>query len=664
MKKFSFTNLISDITSQDKQWRELAAKCADYYDHLQITGSRLKQLQACEYLDLIGNLIQPTVNSVLGHEEQRRVDWMITADDEDSEEVAEGLNQKLNEIMRLAEANRHCSEAYKHMIIKGVGWLHVRRNPDPFDANRYIIERVQTDEMYWDMRDRDTGLRNCRWMARRKFMDKDEAITLFPGHKMLIENACDGWTSGFAIGHESAEFEQRYSEWHRAQENIEHVLQGSKREQIAVYEVYYRVWEQAKVVRYASGAVEEYRKDDAQQLMALLIGQARGERLPLMKMRRKYFIGPHEISDDPSPHPHNHFPFVKFEGYTEDSSNVPYGIVRGMIDPQDAYNEAGFEILHILEHKRIIKEVSTTKMRDSELVSEMRRRDGVITTEDGKLGTLLVEKDWTELQALNGMQDKYSQQVRDFSGVYNSYTGRDDASRSGVAIASMAELGATTLSEINANYEYGRKKLAELVIAYIVEDMGQQPQRIGIRAGSGGQVRKTVHLNAEDEHGRLTNALAQAKYQVTLADVHSSVGYRQHLNMRVMEMFQVTTGDATMQRFLMEMAIETSELPNRHEVLEKWRKLNGISEDPEAQAQMQQQQQEQAAQAAQIAEKQAQASIAKDTAEAELDQARAAEVIAKIEQMKHEQEMQEGEMKEGMVQQARRMMAERELAMV
>ena len=81
MNTLKFSDLVSDISSQDTEWRDTAQKCAEYYDHRQLTQARSDRLRECERLDVIGNIIQPTINSVLGHEEQRRVDWMIVADD-------------------------------------------------------------------------------------------------------------------------------------------------------------------------------------------------------------------------------------------------------------------------------------------------------------------------------------------------------------------------------------------------------------------------------------------------------------------------------------------------------------------------------------------------------------------------------------------------------
>lgn len=673
MAKSFFVNMVSDIQHQNTAWRDNSQKSADYYDDLQITQTRMQQLRHCETLPNIGNLIKPAINSVLGHEEQRRVDWMITADDVESEEVAEGLNQQLNEIMRLCKANSVCSTAYKSQIIKGIGWVHVRRNPDPFQANKYIIEAVPFDEIYWDMRSRSQDKADCRWMARRKFMDIDEAQVQFPKHKDLI-NACvsSNYMTGFEIGEQRAENELRYSEHQQSYQFGHHITQsvaGSERKRIAVYEVYYREIASVKVLKFENGRVEEYDKDNAMHLHALMLGAAKPCKANIKKMRRKWFIGPHEIVDQPSPHPHNYFPFVDFTGYTEDAANTPYGMVRPMIDPQDNYNEAGFEIMRILQHKRITKEEGATKLTDSQLKHETNRRDGIITLNKGKMGALSVEKDWSELQALDGLQGKYAQQIRDFSGIYNTYSGKNAEQASGVAIASLAELGATTLSEINSNYEYGRQRLGELVLAYIVKDLGDKPAEINIRNNSVGSVRKTVCLNMQSKDDpKINNIVAMAKYQVAIADVHSSPGYRQHLNRRWMEMFQVAGQDPVMQSFILEQAIETSEMPNRAEALEKWRKIRGMTDDPEAQAQQEQQQMAQAQQAAAIEQAKTEAEIGSDKADsarkmaqAELDKARAQKVIAEIMKMQQEQVEQANEEKQAMLYEGNRALAISEL---
>ena len=56
------------------------------------------------------------------------------------------------------------------------------------------------------------------------------------------------------------------------------------------------------------------------------------------KVRLAWFMGPHKLSDGPSPYPHNKFPYVPFWGKREDRTGVPFGLIRGMMFLQDEVN--------------------------------------------------------------------------------------------------------------------------------------------------------------------------------------------------------------------------------------------------------------------------------------------------------------------------------------
>ena len=664
----SFKELISDIKSQPA-WRDLAKRCVDYYDHEQLTPEQKENLKRLEMPDIIENLIQSPINSVLGHEAQRRRDWMVQADDEDSQEVAEALNAKLNETMRLCEANQRCSDAYAGQVKAGIGWLHVRRAPFGLE-NDYEIETVHRDFMFWDMRDRSLSMKDCRWMARQKFCDKDEAKALL--HKkfhQLIDMVASAWSNlhdwEFVEGGYGGNADSLYAEWQSATNNIEYII-DSQRKRVAIYEVYYRVFEEVPVLYYPDGRKQELDEKNKTHFMDVLVGNAEVKTKKVTRMRQRFFLGPHQIIDRVSPYPHDYFPYVPFFGYREDQRNFPYGLIRGMIDPQDAYTNCNIRIHHILNQKRVIVSGDATDMTDSQIVQEVSRKDGVIRLRNGKKvnADILVEQDWQELYKLQELKREHEQKIRDVAGVYQSFSGKETNGQSGVAIASLAELGAVTLAEINDNYEYARKKLAELVLAYIVHDMADQPTEIQVTEGIA-QNRKRIVLNQSNEQG-LNNAVALAKYQVTIAPIQSSAGYRQHQHMRLMEMFTASPDNLKME--LLPMVIETSEMPRREEFLKKWNEKNGIIEDPEqqqAQAQAmaeKQQQEEQIVMQERQADLQLKQAQAKERAsEAELNNAQAAKVLAEVGKIQIENELQEQQFKDSIVGDGREAVALREL---
>lgn len=664
----NFNELISDIKAQPA-WRALAKRCVDYYDHEQLTPKQQENLKRLEMPDIVENLIQAPINSVLGHEAQRRRDWMVEADDEDSQEVAEGLNAKLNETMRLCEANQRCSDAYAGQVKAGIGWLHVRRALFGLD-NDYEIETVHRDFMFWDMRDRSLNMKDCRWMARQKFCDRDEAKALFPKEfHQLIDMVATGWSNlqdwEFVEGGFGGDGDSLYADWQGAANNIEYII-DSTRKRVAIYEVYYRVFEEIAVLHYQDGRKQELDTNNQMHLMDVMAGNAVVKKLKVSRMRQRFFIGPHQVIDRVSPYPHDYFPYVPFFGYREDQRNYPYGLIRGMIDPQDAYTNCNIRIHHILNQKRVIVSGNATEMTDSQIVSEVSRKDGVIRLKSGKHvnADILVEQDWQELYKLQELKKEHEQKIRDIAGVYQAFSGKESGGQSGVAIASLAELGAVTLAEINDNYEYARKKLAELVLAYIVHDMADQPTEIQVTEGIA-QNRKRIVLNQYNEQG-LNNAVALAKYQVTIAPIQSSAGYRQHQHMRLMEMYTASPDVVKME--ILPMVIESSEMPRREEFLKKWNEKNGVIDDPEKQqaqaeamAEKQQQEEQMVMQERQANLQLKQAQAKERASEAELNNAEAAKVLAEVEKLQVDKELQELNFKDSVVNDGREAMALREL---
>mgnify|MGYP003600013187 CR=1 FL=1 len=674
--KFDFKSMLSDIEAQDKAWRETAEKCADYYDHRQLTDKRLKDLESCERLPVIGNLIQPAINSVLGHEESARRDYRVVSDDVEGDLVAEALNQRLNEEVRLCNVNRYCSDAYKGMLIKGLDWLFVDKNPDPFGKN-FVIERVPMSEVYYDMRGIDPEFNDWRWIARRKFMDVDQAKAWFPEHKHLVDaiKAVSASGSFMLAGEISADEEQlRTSEWTSISGmNREHVYhEASNRLRVAIYEVYYRVYERVNAYRFADGAVmDEQRAKQAfseRDLKAMQrMGLVEVEEATTAKIRRKWFIGPHEVDDSPSPHPHNYFPFVPFMGYREDKLNVPYGLVRGMTDAQDKYNEAEWEIQRIIESLQIFynpKALADPKMTASDLVHELNRKDGVIPVSD--LGLIRVERDLTRLQEMHARQAMAKDEIRLYSGIYESYSGIDQRGQSGRAINSLAALGSTTLAEINANYELARAQVGNLLLAYLIEEIGDKPVDVAVRDPLSQKVKKSIGLNKKEADGGVSNRIVFANYRVALTEATASPGNQQQAYGDFVDMFKVTGGNPVMQQIILEGVIKNSSIVNKHELLEKFEKLSGLNaeQDPQQQAAMQQEQLNQQQMAMQVEQARLQAEIeakqaaaAREAAHSRLYEAQAALEIVKVEQLKQEMSLKEAGTKTGLVQDQRRKMA-------
>nr|WP_230610425.1 hypothetical protein [Vibrio cholerae] len=136
-------------------------------------------------------------------------------------------------------------------------------------------------------------------------------------------------------------------------------------------------------------------------------------------------------------------------------------------------------------------------------------------------------------QQFNVMQDSMKL-IQDTMGVYGAFLGQESNATSGIAIANLVEQGATTLAEINDNYNFGSQLLGELLLGYILEDMREQHNKAIVINRNDKRKRKTVVMNHVDEQGLLTNDLTRLRAHIALAPIQQTAAYKSQLAERMM----------------------------------------------------------------------------------------------------------------------------------
>jgi len=609
------TNLFSDI-GNEPDWRGRAAKEKAWEDSHQWTKAQLahfKKLGMPE--EMMVNLMAPAMDAVTGYEAKHRVDWMLNSSDESQELMVEGINHEFNDEMRLADANSACSDAYSSQAGVGVGWVHVADNPNILEPSKLLIENVHRDEMFWDMRSRSGTLKtDCRWIARRKFFDKDEAQALFPCHKELIDFTWSDWRT--IDINPSAVQSDWFTELDKYTGVIEEVMEGiSERKRIAIYETYYKVVERRPLLISPDGLIVEFIESNPIHIEMLVSGMAQLHTdVPINIVKEAWFIGANCIFDGKSRSPHNQFPYVPFFGVREDGTNTPQGLLRRMMSPQEEYNRAAVEIQHILRSRRIEKdEDATMGMTDDQVVHESSRADGVINLKRGS--RFQVMREWEQLAALEGICKRAKEEINMASGIYQTFQGQTEGKQSGIAVESIAELGAQTLGRLNAHYQLSRKMVGELAFAHIVENIGTSTKTIKVPK-SIGQQQRDVHLN-----DGVDNRLSTLRASVALQEVHTSAGYKQHTHQRLTSIMAELPDE--MKSSLLPLWIESSDLPKKEFAMKAINKQLGYIEDEDKQAEAEAQQAQQAEEARQL-------EIARETAEIQKLNAEAAEKQANI----------------------------------
>ncbi|MGI9838880.1 hypothetical protein [Vibrio parahaemolyticus] len=162
--------LVSNVEAQPN-WRDPAQKCCDYYDGNQLAPEVKQVYEERGQPIIINNLIAPAIDAVLGMEARTRTDLVLTADDDDGEELRDALQEKFKDAWRLARADRANADAYASQIKAGIGWVEVTRNDDPFYGGGYNIKPVRRQEMWWDWNAQEADLSDARWLLRKRWVD-------------------------------------------------------------------------------------------------------------------------------------------------------------------------------------------------------------------------------------------------------------------------------------------------------------------------------------------------------------------------------------------------------------------------------------------------------------------------------------------------------------
>jgi len=617
-------DMLSDIRFQPL-WREEAAKCADYYDGHQLTQDRLDRMDRLGIPPLITNLIAPAINAVLGMEAKTRTDWRVTQENEVQdvqEEMLDAMNAKLNEAERESRADRAISDAYAPQVKAGLGWVEVSRSSDAL-AYPYRVASVHRDEIWWDWRARQPDLSDGRYLIRKRTFDQDVLMAMMPEHKDLIRwSVEDRFRTWQWDTKQNIDTELAYAAHIERITNIDALeWRNADRRRATLFEVWYRVWQVGDVFRLPTGRVVIFNKKNPRHVEAASAGVIQVYKAPFSHVRVAFYLGCHRLYDMPSPYQHRHFPYVPFWGYREDTSGVPYGLIRAMISPQDVVNSADSKMHWMLSSRKLRADSDAldTKYNTWANVREnLARPDSVVLLDPSKPNSRFKEENDTGLnQQQFQRRMQASANVEQAGGIYRAMLGNDSNATSGIAISSLVEQGNITLAEINDNYQYARRQVGELLFSLVREDMMSAEVPVAIKKEGR---RKVVVLNQRTQDG-IENEVAAVPAKVVLEDVPSTPAFRQQ---QLQMLSQYTKGlPPQIQLALADIVIGLTDVPQKDKVMARIKKIAGIQDElsEEEEAAM-----KQAAEAAQQAQQQAMERM--QSAEIALTEAKAAQVAS------------------------------------
>lgn len=647
---------LEDLRWEQNEWRFVADREADYYDSKQLDAEILTLMEERGIPPLVRNIIAPTIDSILGMEAQNRRDLKVIPEFEDKEakETAIALDEEFKRAQRLCRMDRAVSDAFKGQVGVGIGWVGVSRPLDPF-LPPYSVKHVPRREMFWDMRAVEPDLSDARFMVRKKWYDQDMLTQVFPKFAAVIDHAGNMWSDfDYDTYHgspywQTSQLLTAYSQYVATNlEAMEWI--DTTRRRMQLYEVWYKVYTRAKVLRYQDVVVEFDPKNPAQKAALQMGGIIENTLVP--KIRLAYWVGPHQILDIPSPYPHNRYPYVPFFGMREDRTNIPYGLIRRFMSPQDEVNARLSRMMWLLSAKRVMADADAFADEFDEVMEEVNRPDAGIRLNPNRRNPRDKPEIVTDHQLARDqfevMRDAEDYVAHRGANTHPSFQGQNDSGvRSQTHSTQLIEQTTMGLAEIMDNLSYSRRLVGEQLLSLVKQDIGRGPRDIEVvRHGK----RMVISLNTpmQDDSGfsYRSNDIARVRTIIGLEEVPKTRTYRQQQFAAMSEIIKSLSDDPEVQRAVLDIWMRYSDISESEELANRISAITGYGDedDPERAAQRQAEaEQEQAAAEAELRDLIATAD--KKAAESRLTLAKIEEIGAKVAKLVNDAAMDKQEFK-------------------
>lgn len=546
------------------------AQDEDFYDNIQWDEEDAQALKERGQAPLTYNVISQTVNWIIGSEKRGRTDFNILPRGKEDAKPAERKTQLLK---YLADVNRtpfHRSRAFEDAVKVGIGWIEDGVTDE--DDGEPIYSRYESwRNMLWDSASTEYDLTDCRYVIRAKWVDLDVALAIFPERRELLERSAQvGDRLGYDLANgdevmDYAEDERELSVTHgSAIDNVD-----SRRDRVRLIEVWYRKPERVKKVIGGEFGGEVFTPDHPGQMKTLESGQAIVAERVMMRMHCAIMTTEGLLFDGQSPYRHNRFPFTPIWAYRRGRDGLPYGVIRGLKDIQEDINKRASKALFILSSNKIIADQDATDDWQ-ELLDEVARPDGVLRVKTGRRFELAIDRELAPAHL--ELMGRSIQMIQQVSGVTDELMGRTTNATSGVAVQARQEQGAMSTSKLFDNLRFAVQVQGEKQLSLVEQYFTEQKQfRITNSRGT------PDYITVND--GMPENDIVRSKADFVISDADWRASMRQAQAEQLMEMMTRLPPQVAM--VMLDLVIETMDLPNREELVKRIRQVTG-QRDPDA----------------------------------------------------------------------------------
>lgn len=605
---------------------------ADYYDGLQWDEDDKSIVEARGQQALTYNEVGPMSDWLIGTERRNRVDWKVLPRAEDDVQSADVKTKALKYVSDVNRVIYARSRAFADAVKSGEGYVDDGVRDDPTQDilySRYEDWRcVLMDSSGLDLTGED-----ARYVFRWRWVDEDVALMMFPDRADVIKTAVEDWAT-YTDEEEGLSWSTPLDDnIARRGGSISPLAASSagidaQRRRVKLIECQYREPTMTKIITEGPFAGTIF--DPRDKTLAGRVAESAPSIVDRVMMRTHIAVMTEAalLGEGVSAYRHNKFSLTRLVAFRRGRDRMSYGVIRRVRSIQQDLNKRASKALWLVNTNQLIGDRDAVDNWD-EAAEEAQQPDGRIKVKPG--ARLDIRRDTDAATGQLQLMTMAAQAIQKSSGVTDENLGRKTNAISGEAIRARQQQGAVVTTELFDNLRLliqcqGEKQLS------LIEQFYTAPKIMRLTGAQGAIEWIKVNepeMQADGSVRWLNDVTASmADFIVSEADYAGTL--RQVMFDSMNNIAQRLPPEIAM-RFL-RIAFEFSDLPNKAEIVDELRKLNG-ERDPNkqmtpeeaqaAEAQMAQQQE-----AMQLQREQAVALLEEQRGKAAEVRARAAKLAA------------------------------------
>ena len=544
----------------------------DYYDNIQWSEEEASQLKERGQAPIVYNVIAQTINWVIGSEKRGRTDFKILPrekEDSNQAELKTKLLKYMSDVNRLPFAR---SRAFEDAIKVGLGWLEDGAQDE--DDGEPIYSRYESwRNILHDSASTELDFSDGRYIFRSKWVDVDVAKALFPGREAQIDDAVVDASLYGSFDMVDGDVPMDYMEFDRSNYSVARTLVSHKRRRVRLIECEYRVPEKVQRLRGGVFKGEIFDANDPRHVEAVQSGQSAVAAKVMMRVRLAHMTVKDLLWEGPSPYRHNRFRFTPIWCYRRGRDNLPYGMIRSIRDIQDDVNKRASKALHILSSNKVIMDEGALPDGTTidEFAEEVARPDAIIVKRAGKEMIINAERDLAAPHL--ELMSRGINMIQQVGGVTDELLGRTTNAVSGVAVQKRQEQGSLATNKPFDNLRLAAQMQGELQLSLLEQFCDDRKTfRITNERGSP----EFIQIN----DGLPENEITRTKADFIISEADWRTTMRQASAEQLMEMISKMPPQVGL--MLLDLAVESMDLPNREEIAKRIRAQTGMKDPDQA----------------------------------------------------------------------------------